>query len=125
MSPRLFFLALPLVTAAAWLIPASRGVGAPMAGVAAPAQPAAKPRGILLRNMGKAAVTIELRTGLASDCEQSRVLVARTILPERTWGIRSSQPLCFRPAGEAGPGMSARPWARTMPERGTREEVEL
>lgn len=84
-----------------------------------------KPGGIRLRNARQAPVEVELRTGTEAECDHGRVLGTKSLLPERTWTIRSSQPLCFRQTGTAGPGEPPRGWQRKTPNAGTIDEVTL
>lgn len=90
-----------------------------------PAPNTEKPGGVRLRNARQAPVEVELRTGTETECEKGRVLATMSLLPERTWTIRSSQPLCFRQTGTAGPDEPSRAWQRKTPSAGNIEEVTL
>lgn len=125
MAPRFLIFAVPFVPVVVALIPptpSAQYVQGPVVELDAPQN---EPGGILLRNAKARSVEIELRTGLEADCSVGRLLATKAILPGRTWAIHSSQPLCFRQTGTAGPGEPARTWQRKFPENRRVEEVEL
>lgn len=125
MAPRFLILAVPFVPVVLALIPPTPSAPSVQAPIVEQEAPRNEPGGILLRNAKARSVEIELRTGLQTDCSVGRLLATKAILPGRTWTIHSSQPLCFRQTGTAGPGEPARTWQRKFTEGRKVEEVEL
>lgn len=125
MAPRFLILAVPFVPVVLALIPPTPSAPSLQAPIIVPEPARNEPGGILLRNAKERSVEIELRTGLEADCSVGRLLATKAIQPGRTWTIHSSQPLCFRQTGTAGPGEPARMWQRKITESRKIEEVEL
>lgn len=125
MSPRVLVFAAPLVPVLLALITTAPRDQAEPASVVEESPHRLEPGGIRLRNLKDRLVEIELRTGLDADCSKGRLLAINAIPAGRSWTIHSSQPICFRQTGTAGPGEPARAWQRKVTERRTIEEVEL
>jgi len=81
---------------------------------------------VVLKNAGADPIRVEIRTGIAGDCGQGRLVTTKSVAAGRTWTIRSSQPVCVRREQVASDGRKSwGAWQRKAPRAGQREEVTL